>query len=265
LPSADQDILKILPLDAAHLYALTSRNLLLSSNSGRSWTALGTPSEARLTALLAGPPGGRRLLLGAENGIYYSDNLGQTWHSAGTPSGLPPIRSLAAIGHGSFAAITRSAVLLSSDGTDYRIVTYPAEGSEIYDLIGTDHGGLIAATSRGLRISDDFGRTWHIPGGSLGESSVSAVYKHPTRPGVLFAARYGVIFVSADDGHTWQPLTPEGEELPAIRGMVVAPGMPDRLFAITQVQGVYSVPLDPEAGVTECKARNCAVVRIRVP
>jgi hypothetical protein len=45
----------------------------------------------------------------------------------------------------------------------------------------------------------------------------------------------------------------------------VAPAVPDRLFAITQVQGIYSVPLDPESGVTECRARNCAAVRIRVP
>jgi len=156
-------------------------------------------------------------------------------------------------------------VLLSPDGIDYRPAASPAEGSEIFGLIGTTHAGLIAATSRGLRISDDFGKTWHAPAGSLGESSVSAVYEHPTRPGLLFAARYGVIFTSADDGRTWLPLTPEGEELPAIRGMAVAPGVPDRLFAITQVQGVYSVPLEPEAGVTECRARNCAVVRIRIP
>jgi photosystem II stability/assembly factor-like uncharacterized protein len=225
---------------------------------------LETPSDAKLTALLAAPHGGRRLLLGAEDGIYYSDNRGKTWNPAETPRDLPPIRSLAAIG-GSFAAITRSAVLLSADGIKYRFVASPAEGSEIYDLTGTDHAGLIAATSRGLRISLDLGKTWRTPSQSLGESSVSAVYKHPTRPGVLFAARYGVIFSSADDGQTWLQLTPDGEELPAVRGMVVAPGIPDRLFAITQFQGVYSVPLDSESGVTECRARNCAVVRIRVP
>jgi photosystem II stability/assembly factor-like uncharacterized protein len=156
-------------------------------------------------------------------------------------------------------------VFVAKDGVDYEKVTSPAADSEIHELIATDNADLFAATSLGLKRSDDFGATWQAVDGVLDGNTVTAICKHPTRPGVLFAARYGLIFISVDNGRTWQAVTSAAERLPSIRKLVVAPGIPNGLFAITTAQGVYFVPLKPEFGWTECRNRTCDLVRIQVP
>jgi hypothetical protein len=101
--------------------------------------------------------------------------------------------------------------------------------------------------------------------GILGDSTVSAICRHPTNPGVLFVSHYGTIFSSTDDGRTWTPVTSPDEELPAIRELVVAPGIPGSLFAVTHFQGVYAIPLASKSSWTECEGRKCGLVRIQVP
>ena len=262
-PWRGQKILKVVPLDPSHLYVLTSKRILVSSNAGQSWTVLGPPIGPKLTTLLAPTAGGRNLLVGTDTGIYYTENAGETWQSA--RAGQSAIRSLVSLGGRAIAALAGSSVLVSSDGIEYDSVASPGIDTEIHGLIAADHADLLAATSQGLRRSDDLGKSWQPVRGVLGGSTVSAICKHPTRPGVLFAAHYGAIFGSVDNGHTWAPITTEGQDLPAIRELVVASGIPGSLFATTPFQGVYAVPLDPKLSGNECKGHNCGVVRIQVP
>jgi photosystem II stability/assembly factor-like uncharacterized protein len=183
------------------------------------------------------------VILATEGGIRYSDNGGKTWRSAKVPRLDGAIRSLALIGARGVAAATRSNLLLSSDGANYRAVAPPAGGGEIYGVVTTASGGLIAASSQGLKRSDDGGLSWRSPGGELDGSTVSSICTHPTRPGVFFASRFGAMFVSTDDGRSWSRLTAPGDDLPPVKQLLLAPADPYHLLALTHSTGIYSIPL----------------------
>jgi hypothetical protein len=72
---------------------------------------------------------------------------------------------------------------------------------------------------------------------------VTAICKHPTRAGVLFAANFGAVFVSKDEGRSWTHLTWEADEIEVITASLASPEIPDRIFALTRNRGVYSTPL----------------------
>ena len=263
-PLLGQRIVKVLPLDPTHLYVLTSTSILLSPDAGLTWNVFGPRIGARLTDLVAPTPGGRRLLVSTDDGVYSSEDDGLSWQRARLDPEHASIRSLVALGPKSIAAISRHSILISADGEEYRTVSAPATGSEIYAVIVTDRGTLLAATSHGLRRSEDLGATWRSVDGDLGASTVSALCKHPLNPKILFAARYGTVYRSEDDGLSWKPITGRGEELPAIRNLVIPRGMPDSLLAVTNFQGVFAVHLDSEDDLTECHGRNCELVRIQI-
>jgi hypothetical protein len=152
-------------------------------------------------------------------------------------------------------AITRSAVLLSMNGIDFRIVSPPSANAEVYGLVATDHKTLLAATSTGLMRSEDFGASWQTVAGVLDGNTVSAICKHPARPGVFFAACHGAVFGSVNDGRSWTRIT-DGE-ISAIKELVVADGIPSRLLAITHSQGVYAVVLDSLLTKIDCRDLKC--------
>ena len=263
-PLAGQQITKTLPVDPTHLYLLTTRGVLVSADGGSTWNNIGPRVAARWTDLVATSPGGRRLMLASDDGIYLTEDSGLNWQRAHLEPEHASIRALIALGPKSMAAITRYSVLVSPDGAEYKTVSPPASESEINGLLVTEHGDLLAATSQGLRRSEDLGMTWQSIHGNLGNSTVSALCKHPVYPDLLFASRYGAIYKSQDDGRTWSAITSQGEELPAIQKLMVPPGMPDRLLAVTHSQGVFAVHLDPDEASAECQGRNCSLVRIRV-
>jgi len=118
--------------------------------------------------------------------------------------------------------------------------------SRIYAMVTTEDQGLLAATSQGLMRSDDAGMNWKPVPGVLGSSTVTFVCKHPALAGFLFASQYGVIFVSKDDGRSWTQVGEGALGGHAVSALVVVPGSPDRLFALTESRGVYALPLGSE-------------------
>src|SRR5581483_1949255 len=144
------------------------------------------------------------------------------------------------------AALGRSSIYVAPDAIEFHAVAWPEPGSEVHGLVATDQGVLIAATSRGLRRSEDSGMTWQPVHGPLGASTVTGFCRHPSHPGVVFAARYGSIFSSVDDGRTWAPVASQPDQLPPIRELRAISSFPGSLFAITRAHGVYEIPLDPD-------------------
>jgi len=258
-----QQVIKTIPLDPAHLYVLTPRTVLLSQDGGQTWSAIGPRFAATLADLVAPGHDGRELVIAASDGVYFTEDGGFKWQRARMNSEHAMIRSLVALGSHSVAAMTQRSVLVSFDLQNYRTVSSPAADSEIYALIATEHGDLLAATSRGLRRSEDVGTTWQSVRGILGGSTVSAICKHPLNPKLLLASRFGTIYKSDDDGITWGAINIPGQALPSIRSLIIPPGMPDSVLAVTHSQGVFAVDLDQD-GWTECPARNCGVVRLQI-
>ena len=230
-------VVKIVSANPQSLYIVTINGLVASTDSGRRWSEIAAPPSSRLTDLLVSPADSRRLFVGTERGVFQTENAGQTWHVAQ----LPAVKSVTSV---SLTPAPRLPILLSSSsGVAYETTKHSVGQYEINGVVATDHNGFLAATSSGLMTSDDVGMKWLPLAGILEGSTVTAICKHPTHPGVLFAAKFGVIFGSKDEGRSWTRLTEESDGTEVITALQVAPEIPDRIFALTRNRGVYSTSL----------------------
>ena len=240
VPSVTQlirrQVVRIVPVDSQRLYIVSASGLVVSTDAGTSWQEISAPSIAPLTDLLVPAADGHRLLVGTEEGVFQTDNAGQTWQSAqllDMKLGAPPTTGLT----------VAPMLVSSSDGVGYKTTRHPGNGYEIYGIVATDHNGFLAATSRGLMRSDEARTTWQPLPGLLEGSTVTAICKHPTRAGVMFASKFGVIFISKDEGRSWTRLTSADDGTELITQLLVVPDLPDRVLALTRSHGVYSISL----------------------
>ena len=120
---------------------------------------------------------------------------------------------------------------------DAVVVTMVAGAGPAESMLVRD--GRIAVVGSGEVVRAAAGRDARVV--RLDGATVSAICKHPTRRGVLFASRYGAVFGSVDDGRSWEPITPDGVELPAIKELVVTAAIPGAIFAVTHNQGIYAI------------------------
>jgi len=141
------------------------------------------------------------------------------------------------------AVLTASDIFLTSDGEGWKsCARLPLK--DVYGLVPLPGHALLAATSAGLSISTNQCASWQPMGGIFDGNTIQAICRHPNLTGMIFAARYGAIFSSIDAGRSWKRISPEDWAVASIRQMLVVPGRPDRLFILTQRQGVFMLPLD---------------------
>jgi hypothetical protein len=112
---------------------------------------------------------------------------------------------------------------------------------EILDVAGSTNGVLLAATTAGLARSENFGESWQFAQGDLRGNTVEAITRHPSSDDVYFAAAYGTIYETSDGGSSWRPVGSESLSLGPIIQLLVVPGQPDRLFAMTDTHGVFEL------------------------
>ena len=120
------------------------------------------------------------------------------------------------------------------------------QGVSIYGILRLSADRLLAATSAGLRLSDDAGNSWRTIGGTLEGNTIQAICRHPRRASTLFAASHGVIYISSDSARTWSKLSAEGLPIGSVKQIIVAAGPPDQLLALTRQHGVYTLALDSQ-------------------
>jgi photosystem II stability/assembly factor-like uncharacterized protein len=231
-----KQVVRIVSADSQRLYIVTSSSLVVSTDAGTSWHEISAPSTSPLTDLLVPTADGHRLLVGTENGVFQTENAGQTWNP-GAPALLSPA------GPRTAGDVATPLLVSSSDGVGYETPKHPGSDYEIYGIVATDHNGFLAATSRGLMRSDEVEKTWRPLPGLLDGSTVTAICKHPTRAGVIFASKFGVLFVSKDEGQSWTSLGSEGDGTEVITELLVVPAIPDRVFALTRGHGIFSISL----------------------
>ncbi|MCU1261162.1 MAG: repeat protein, partial [Bryobacterales bacterium] len=227
------------------LYAATYRSVLGSSDAGKTWKRIpGPTATGRLTGL--GEISGR-LLLASESGLYRSEN-GKPWTKVMLPARAAGVRSLIPIDAKSIAATTSTGLLLSSDGISWSEASAIPGDPRIYGLVSPGAGRLLAATSAGLMQSDDLGSSWQRVHWTLENNSVSAICVHPLAPNHVYLAQFGAVYESSDAGQTWAAASSPGSSMISVRALAIVTSQPGRLYALTQHQGMFALPVSITPG-----------------
>jgi photosystem II stability/assembly factor-like uncharacterized protein len=189
-------------------FAGTANGILVSRDSGNRWQILG-PFAARSIAFDPGRLG--RVLIATEtDGILRSENSGRTWSKV-------------------------------NKGFCNRPADAPIGPRE---PVVTQGGRLLRPTAMGLQASDDRGATWQAVRGELESDSIQALSRHPQRPTVVFASKFGTVYASGDAGRSWRRISPPSWPIHSVRHLAVVPGAPDRLLILTPQQGAWVLELE---------------------
>ena len=189
------------PIDPTVLYT-SSQHVWKTTNGGQTWTRISGdltrhdpktmgPSGGPITHDMNSPeiyavvfalgPGKKNVNViwaGSDDGmIHVTRNGGQTWTNV-TPKDMPELGRVSQIDASSF-----------DDGTSYVAVKRP----------------LLNDVAPYIFRTHDFGKTWtKVVNGIRPNDYVHAVREDPTRKGLLYAGAQHGMYISYDDGDSWQ-------------------------------------------------------------
>ncbi len=256
------------PLQPNVLLAGTSLELIKSVDSGNTWKKVSSQSTRWIAFDPAEP--NRVFAATVEAGLQRSDDAGESFREINQGFSNRRFASLAVVENSLYVTTLTaggSSILRRSDSdAAWKELRVPPQTKQpgrqaasvdlvhgfsqllendlwVHDVMTTEGGDLLAATSRGLARSRDAGHTWKVEPGMLDGTSLSALSRHPTRPGVLFASTFEGIFLSRDGARTWTPLAPDQERPDDVIALLVLPGSPERLLALSRRRGVYAIEL----------------------
>jgi hypothetical protein len=182
------------------LYAATTGNFYVSTDSGASWTAApagsGLPVNGYLHTVLVNPLTPATLYLASSfqpGGVFKSTNSGQNW----SPANRGILNTYA-----------------------YSLAIDPQNENNIY--AGMYGGG-------GVGKSTDGGRTWSIIGSGLPNyylEMFNSIIVSPGEPNNIYAVSYSTAYKSTDSGVSWSLLNLAGASAIAIQ-----PGTPETVYA----------------------------------
>ncbi|HEY9427960.1 MAG TPA: glycosyl hydrolase [Gemmatimonadaceae bacterium] len=201
------------PLDPKTLYT-SSQRLWRTTDGGQTWTALSgdlTRHDPKTQGKSGGPITGDMngpevygvifsvgpskkdinvIWTGSDDGlVYVTRNGGKSWTNV-TPKGMPDFGRVSQIDASAFDA-----------GTAYISVRRP-----LFD----DFAPYIFKTT-------DYGRSWtKIVNGIRPDAYVHAVREDPHRRGLLYAATQHGVYISYDDGSSWQSLKLNMPDIPIV-------------------------------------------------
>lgn len=200
------------------LFAGTPEGLWRSTDWGRSWELVrGGSSGAHLDTLGATRtilPLGPQVVAGGTGGFYLSNDFGETWERRGAvvdvtcllisryPNSDPTVFVGTAVGLLKSPDAGRTYLPTGLVGTAVRRLEWPGPA-------------LVAATGRGVLVSEDGGARFVGPGAGLGPGEVRAVVLssfYPVDP-VMFAAPESGVYRTGDGGRTWSPAGLEGQRV----------------------------------------------------
>jgi hypothetical protein len=200
------------------LFAGTPRGLRFSPDWGATWE--GRDPGARTGLESAGAvhvilPLGPTVYLGAESGLFVSQDFGRTWERMGVLGSVECILLSRYFDVTPTIFVgTREGLLRSDDaGASFDATTLRGTAVTRLDWPGP---ALVAATGRGVLVSNDGGANFGEPGQGLPEGEVRAMVLssfYPVDP-VLFAAVGSTgVFRSADGARTWKSAGLDGHEV----------------------------------------------------
>lgn len=142
-------------------------------------------------------------------------------------------------------------------GTRWKLMCNEALGvttSELPEIVSLPDGGMLAATSRGLKASKDGGCSWQSVE-PFATTAAPSIAQHPTRAETLYATAYGKgacgVYASQDAGAHWRRVL-AAEDDAYLRYLRIAPGRPEQLYmrklGLDGMRFVYSVWSSSDAG-----------------
>ncbi len=227
--------------ESGTLYATAYRAVLASMDGGKVWTRVpGPPGTARYTGTeeFRG-----KLVLATEAGVFLSENHGRTWARSTLPAGAGAIRSLTTLQPEMLGIVTAAGLVTSPDGLVWTAAAPLPNHAAMYHAVSPMPGVFLAATSAGLMRTDSAGASWEPVRWAPGASTVSAICLDAEARNHIFTAVYGTIYESPDSGATWSPVAAEASGMISVRALAVVRGQPERLYALTQHQGIFLLPL----------------------
>jgi photosystem II stability/assembly factor-like uncharacterized protein len=249
--------LAVAPAHAEQVFAASEEGVVKSVDGGKTWIRLlvqprtaprpGVHAEARFRvhALRVVQSGKVTLLLaGTDSGLFRSVNGGATWEQVKTPGipGVPVVAIYApAQGAARLAVETRGGLFVSEDaGVSWHAAFLPDASYYLYDLaISPDADApMLAATARGVLQSTDSGAHWTLITEGVPASTVDSVRYHPEHKLEAFLVQYGRVYQTLDGGTSWELFPSDGLENSSVRRLWFAPGLPERMLALSAARGV---------------------------
>jgi photosystem II stability/assembly factor-like uncharacterized protein len=225
----------------------TGQGIWRSQDGGESWTRLRPAlyAETEVRALAAHPTHAQQVYAGTEIGLYASADSGETWRELESPMRGREIWSLA-ISAGDpptiYAGTRPSAAFRSRDGGRHweqlavpLAAECPAVGIPRVTALQIDPLNpetlWLGVEVDGMRRSRDGGGTWEVIKDGLANPDIHGMAISAGTPKTVFVSTNNEIYVSDDDGKSWQPLRIR-DQFPWVycRGMAVKPDNPQVIF-----------------------------------
>lgn len=211
-----------------------------SADGGTTWTVADSGlTTAMVRTLTAGAKGA--VFAGTTRGVFRSEDAGRTWSA--TELDAHSIDTLAVTGRTLWASIRGTGVTRSTDGgATWQPASAGLGGAAGMVTVGPT--GTLYLGANGVFHSSNHGRTWTLSAKGLVDSTIWALVPHPQRAQTIYAATGAGVYVSEDDGESWQPtgLTFEPDAYTvsgAVRALAIDPLRPERMYAATY-QALYA-------------------------
>ncbi|MCO6450759.1 MAG: hypothetical protein J5I90_08220 [Caldilineales bacterium] len=216
--------LRMNPAEPDAVYGLAADGLARSTDKGRNWRFIPTPSGP--TDLAFGERPGQ-LFVGTFQGVWRSDNGGSSWEPAGFDR---PIKSIVTGAAGDLNVVATSdtgnlRLWNSTDAGNTWGDVGPLPGGDANRLLAhpfVQHYLILLMNWGGIQISLDGGKSWFrsdsgIPAGVHWRGAVAeepegpnilSLYIDPRDPAMWWASRDGGgVYRSEDNGRTWEAAT----------------------------------------------------------
>ncbi len=193
------------------LYGTTSGTIMKSTNGGISWSLSRTAKDfdgILSLSVLPGKPDA--VIAGTERGIIVSSDFGARWGPAGSDlPGIPTRVAVAGEGlHGTLFAYGSGLGLRASDdnGVSWRGADLKLEGSTV-GVLASDHAGehlFAAAGNVCMTYTAGHPGGWSDAGPGITGGNIHSLSIDPSVPGLVYATTAAGVFVSTDDGGSWE-------------------------------------------------------------
>lgn len=198
-PVLNATVLSIAGLNG-NVYAGTTDGILISTNSGSSWSQFGSGLTGQNVNAITMSINSS--FAGTSNGLYLSNDLGQHWSRLDSTIIDTSISSLFLSSENLYVGTKGKGIFqLASNGTSIKaigsqlneldILSFAAQGLDLY--AGTDRLGIF--------YSNDDGVNWDLKNAGLSTISVRSLV---TNGNMIFAGTYGYgVFLSTNNGASW--------------------------------------------------------------